>query len=173
MIRVDLSRCTGCRSCEAACSFFHTGAVLRDVARIRVTHLYALGVDGPVTCVQCKERYCLSCSEKALRIGPGGQVIASPSLCTACKKCAKACPIGAVEVHRGVAHVCDLCGGAPRCVEACTEGALFYNEGGAETVSLEAVARGAKRLNPSEKRRRFVAEKGEILRRSWRGGGDG
>jgi Fe-S-cluster-containing hydrogenase component 2 len=173
MIRVDLSRCTGCRSCEAACAFYHSGAVDRHLARIKVVHLYGLGVDGPVVCAQCRERYCLECPDKALRLGPSGQVIASPSLCTGCGRCAKACPIGAIEVRREAACVCDLCGGEPRCVAACTEGAIQLVEGESGSVSLAGIVPEVKRLNPSEKRRRYVASGGELLRARWREAGDG
>ena len=44
MIRVDLSRCTGCRRCEAACAFFHTGRINPELARLKVIHLYETGV---------------------------------------------------------------------------------------------------------------------------------
>jgi len=56
MIRVDLSRCTGCRRCEAACAFFHTGRINPELARLKVVHLYETGIDGPVVCQQCEER---------------------------------------------------------------------------------------------------------------------
>ena len=66
MIQVDLYKCTGCRRCEAACAFFHTGRINPSLARIKVTLLYESGLDGPVVCQQCQERYCLKCPEEAL-----------------------------------------------------------------------------------------------------------
>ncbi|MCK5056413.1 MAG: hypothetical protein KAT34_07155 [Candidatus Aminicenantes bacterium] len=85
MIKVDIGKCTGCRMCETACSFFHTGAINRHMSRIKVIHHYGTGVDGPVLCRQCEERYCMDCPSNALSIGALGQVIASPTLCTLCK----------------------------------------------------------------------------------------
>ena len=40
MIRIDAARCTGCRCCEAACAFHHTGSGGRVLSRIRVVNLY-------------------------------------------------------------------------------------------------------------------------------------
>ena len=61
MIRVDISKCTGCKKCESACAFFHTGRINNHIARIKIMNLYEIGIDGPVMCIQCKERYCMCC----------------------------------------------------------------------------------------------------------------
>ena len=152
MIKVDIGKCTGCRMCETACSFFHSGSVNRHMARIKVVNLYQSGVDGPVVCVQCKERYCTDCPEDAISIGSLGQVIASPTLCTLCKKCERSCPIGAIEIFNDIVYVCDLCGGSPKCVETCTEGAITYVPEHKEVISLKAIKKETKKMNSSEKR---------------------
>lgn len=152
MIKVDISKCTGCRMCETACSFYHSGAVNSHMARIKVVNFYQSGVDGPVVCVQCKERYCKDCPADAISIGSLGQVIASPTLCTLCKKCERSCPIGAIEIFNDIVYVCDLCGGSPKCVEACTEGAITYVPEQIEVISLKAVKKETKKMNSSEKR---------------------
>ena len=122
MIRIDAAACTGCRCCEAACAFHHTGSGGRTISRIRVVNLYEVGVDAPVVCQQCVERYCLACPSGALTVGSLGQVVVSPTLCSECGACAQSCPLGAIEAVDGLPFVCDLCGGQPRCVEACTPG---------------------------------------------------
>ena len=81
MIRIDLTRCTGCRRCEAACSFVRSGRVGRGLARIKVVNIYETGVDGPVACRQCRERFCLRCPDDAMTVGPLGQIIVSPTSC--------------------------------------------------------------------------------------------
>lgn len=167
MIKVDISRCTGCRMCETACSFYHTGTINRHMSRIKVVHHYGTGIDGPVLCQQCAERYCLDCPANALGTGSAGQVIASPTLCTICEKCQRNCPIGAVEVFKGIVYVCDLCGGSPRCVAACTEGALSFTPGEKEKISLREFKNKTKKMNSSEKRSYYIAELGRELRKKW------
>lgn len=169
MLRVDLKKCTGCRRCETACAFFRTGTVSRHLARITVVNLYEGGIDAPVVCVQCAERFCLTCPEDALTIGSLGQVVYSATACTLCGLCEERCPIGAIKITEHALMVCDLCGGRPRCVEACTEGALTYEPSG-NPVSLkpfEVLSRGK---NPDQKRKQFVSEQGIAWRTQWRDG---
>lgn len=167
MIQVDLSRCTGCKKCEVACAFFHAGKVSRHLARIRVLNLYEIGIDAPVVCVQCRERYCMVCPEEALTLGPGGQVVVSPTLCTLCEACEKACPIGAIEIFDGIVYVCDLCGGKPKCVDFCTEGAIRLVKEDMERPSLAAVKEKTKKMNPGPKRQFYVRQQGDKLRKNW------
>lgn len=156
MIRVDPGKCTGCQRCETACSFAHTGRINNHLARIKVLNLYESGLDSPVVCVQCKERYCLNCPEDALRLGKQGQVVVSPTLCTSCGVCEKACPIGTIEVFNKIVYVCDLCGGEPKCVEACTEGAIAFDPDIVELISLEDIKKETVEMNPSQKRHFFI-----------------
>lgn len=163
MIHVDLSKCTGCRRCETACAFFHTGKVSNWLARIKVVHQYETGIDGPVACVQCKEQYCMVCPVNALTIGPLGQVVHSPTVCVLCGTCEDTCPIGALEVFDGLVYVCDLCGGRPQCVRACTEGAITYTD---ERPSL--TMKPEIKMNPSQKRYTYIRTQGEPLRQKWK-----
>ncbi len=165
MIRIDLSRCTGCRRCEAACTFYHTGRINPEMARLKVVHLYESGVDGPVVCQQCRERYCMVCPENALTLGAHGEVICSPTLCTLCGICEKACPIGAVTQFRDFVYVCDLCGGDPKCVKACTEKAIVFKPG--EPPSFQEIRRETRGMNPQEKRHHYIDRLGKKLRQSW------
>jgi Fe-S-cluster-containing hydrogenase component 2 len=167
MIEVDPSRCSGCRSCEVACSFFHSGSVGRRISRIHVINVYETGVDAPVTCVQCAERYCQKCPEQALSIGALGQVVFSPTLCKRCGKCARRCPIGAIQLTGETVYVCDLCGGSPKCVEACDLGALRSVPAPQGQVSLQQRRERTKGLNASERRRAYVEHRTAELRRRW------
>lgn len=167
MIRIDVSRCTGCRCCEAACAFHHTGSGGRILSRIRVINLYELGVDAPVVCQQCAERYCLACPDEALTLGPLGQVVVSPTLCSHCGACTRSCPIGAIEPVDGIAFVCDLCGGTPRCAEACTQDAIAFSPGSGGVISLASFKTGSEPLAPSHKRAVFVRTLGLSARAAW------
>ena len=169
MIKVDYSRCTGCRRCEVACAFFHTGRIDRQKSRIKVLNIYEIGLDGPVVCNQCEERYCMRCPDKALSLGDRGQVILSPTVCTLCGICEKLCPIGALEIHEDIVYVCDLCGGKPQCIEACSEGAIiFVQTHPLQAPSLSEAFKKNKKKNPSQKREWFLKEQGSKIREKWR-----
>lgn len=159
MIHVDTSKCTGCGRCETVCAFFHTGSINRTLSRIKVMHLYTMGIDGPVVCTQCEERYCMPCPVDALSIGSNGRVIVTPTVCELCGTCEKRCPIGAIEVTEEFVVVCDLCGGEPRCVDACTENAIIYQPE-KPSPSLEQFKGETEGMNPSEKRYCYIKEKG-------------
>ena len=121
MITLELAKCSGCSRCEVHCSFFHSGKIGRSGARIKVVKIEEIGIDYPVVCQQCRERYCVKCPEKAIEIGSLGQVIVSPTLCTACGTCLPTCPVAAIsegDVYRIDGSHCLECG---RCAEVCPE----------------------------------------------------
>lgn len=167
MISLDLARCSGCSRCEVHCSFFHSGKIGRSGARIKVVKMEEIGVDYPVVCQQCSERYCTRCPEKAIQIDTLGQIIVSPTLCTACGICEMLCPIGAIELFEEIPHVCDLCGGDPHCVKACTLDAIRFEPDLSGEIRLKEYKKGSRGLNAEEKRLRFALALSRELRDSW------
>lgn len=167
MITLALERCSGCSRCEVHCSFFHSGKIGRSGARIKVVKVEDQGIDYPVVCQQCQERYCTKCPEKAIDVGPLGQIIVSPTLCTACGTCETMCPIGAIQLFEEIAYVCDLCGGDPRCVKACTMDAIHFEPEVAESVTLKEFKKESRGLNPEEKRLRYTLSRSQDLRDRW------
>jgi len=117
-VLVDLSRCVGCRSCEAACnreqklpapekpfndfSVFdeiHHGQKRRtDETRYTIVNRYDIpGREHPlfrkVQCNHCLEPACLtSCFVNAYTKTPEGAVIYDSSVCVGCRTCMVACP---------------------------------------------------------------------------------
>jgi len=169
MIRLDVSKCSGCRRCEVTCSFFHSGKVGRNGSRIKVVKIDDKGIDIPVVCQQCEERYCTKCPESAIAIGQMGEIVVSLTLCTACGTCESQCPIGAIEVFNEIPYVCDLCGGEPRCVQECNLGAIVFEPRVKEVVSLKAMKRDSRRLSPEAKRLRFAGVASRDMRDGWFG----
>ena len=167
MLKIDISKCTGCKKCETTCSFFHTGKINNHLSRIKVLNLYETGIDGPVVCNQCQERYCMKCSVDAMTIGSSGQIIISPTVCNLCGVCEKRCPIGAIEIFNEITYVCDLCGGDPKCVNACTEGAIVF-EKNEKHPSLAAFKKKSIKMDPNQKRFFYLSEQGYLVRKKWR-----
>jgi Fe-S-cluster-containing dehydrogenase component len=117
-VLVDLSRCVGCRSCEAACnkeqnlpapekpfndfSVFdemHHGQKRRtDETRYTIVNRYEIpGREHPlfrkIQCNHCQEPACLtSCFVNAYTKTPEGAVIYNVDVCVGCRTCMVACP---------------------------------------------------------------------------------
>jgi len=129
-ILLDLAKCTGCRSCELACSFAHEGRYGSSIARIQVMKLEDLGADVPIVCRQCENRPCVpSCPTSALSIDEKtGATLVSWDKCIGCGICIENCPIGAIHLHptEGKTLICNLCEGTPACVGACETHAIRF-----------------------------------------------
>lgn len=120
----DSQVCTGCRSCEAICSFVHlNGECNPQKARVRIRQNLFHGQSEPVICRQCVKPKCVAaCPEGALSQHPKLQSpVLDPAKCTLCRGCVEACPFGAIfyDEQDKTLLVCDLCGGDPMCVKFC------------------------------------------------------
>lgn len=122
--------CTGCRTCELACSFTHAIDGLRGQTRI-----YPL--DGgfkdlwiPVVCLQCDDAACVkSCLVDALKRNPEtGAIELNQEVCVKCMACVAACPFGCciVDQQHAIIVKCNLCGGDPACAHFCPTKALRW-----------------------------------------------
>ena len=121
----ELSKCSGCRKCEIACSLAHEKRIWPEASRIRVFMLVP-GIEFPHFCAQCEDYPCVkACPVKALTVSDKtGAVLIKKSACTACGKCINACPGRIPHIHPtgNYAVICDLCKGDPQCVKVCQEG---------------------------------------------------
>jgi carbon-monoxide dehydrogenase iron sulfur subunit len=119
--------CTGCRTCELACSMVKGKDGILGQPRIRI---YPLGENRNIqmTCLQCVDAACMKvCATNALkRNEKTGAVEVKEELCIGCSLCEAACPFGHILFDRdlGLPLKCDLCGGNPACARFCPEKAL-------------------------------------------------
>jgi carbon-monoxide dehydrogenase iron sulfur subunit len=129
-LMVQPTLCTGCRSCEMACSLSHEGKCSPALSRVRVIKFDAEGRNVPSICAQCTRPECLSaCAEGAIRLDAAtGAVLIDENLCTGCRSCIPACPHSQIGFHpeKRLAFKCDLCGGDPQCARFCPTGALAF-----------------------------------------------
>lgn len=165
-IRVDFDKCTGCRTCETACSAFNHKVLIDGVevfgignpaySNIKVHH-FNPDVDVPVTCALCPDAPCIEAcpikpdiitSRKALYRDENMTIKNDTERCIGCMQCAKACQnlrAGVIypnsETHKPE-RMCTLCNGDPQCVKNCPYGALEYAE-------ME-IDRGLNKLAPAD-----------------------
>ena len=160
-LMIDLERCTGCKSCEAACK--QANGLGPATYRNRVTWFENLNSDSElatldfltVTCQQCERPACVrSCpvNPKAIQKDAAtGIVQIDESVCTGCGECAIACPYGAIgydsEAHHAVK--CDLCAKrradnqGPACAAVCPTRAITFGERNELEASRKSAGRQA------------------------------
>lgn len=128
-ILVDVNRCSGCRLCEMACSFFHEKKFSSSLSRIRVMKEDIFGFDLPIVCWHCEPCVAMeNCPAEAFERNGQGLISVNKEKCTGCGKCLETCIIEAITLLSKTKKplICDQCGGAPVCVEKCPTKALTY-----------------------------------------------
>ncbi|MDP6099871.1 MAG: 4Fe-4S dicluster domain-containing protein [Dehalococcoidia bacterium] len=130
MLIVDPARCTGCRSCETACSTFREGESSLYKCRVKVVRFPEELFFYPVVCQQCETPLCaVPCPTNALqKDNQTGLVELIRDRCVGCKMCVTACPFGAITLVDGYPIKCDLCDGEPACTRLCEPGAITLGD---------------------------------------------
>ncbi|UCD63763.1 MAG: 4Fe-4S dicluster domain-containing protein [Candidatus Zixiibacteriota bacterium] len=122
--------CTGCRTCELACSFMHAVEGKRGATRIHPLETGFKELWVPVVCLQCDDAACVkSCLVDALKRNPEtGTIDLDREVCVRCMACVAACPFGCslLDDQHNLVVKCDLCGGDPACAHFCPTHALEW-----------------------------------------------
>lgn len=152
MVVVDYDKCTGCRTCETACSSRNrpaniAGKELPGLGNPRFANIKVHGfnpdVDVPSVCAMCADTPCA----KACPVAPDANgrrafyrdetsrtMRNDSTRCIGCQSCVKACAaqrtgVLATNTETGKPEgMCTLCGGEPQCVKRCPFGALSFVE---------------------------------------------
>jgi carbon-monoxide dehydrogenase iron sulfur subunit len=129
-VQINMEKCTGCRICEAICTFTKYKEFNPKRSRIRVTKVERLFLDMPSICQQCINPLCVAnCVDHALKKQEDGTILVNEELCTGCEACTECCPFKAIFLDPVTLKsiVCDTCNGSPQCVKWCPTGALEFN----------------------------------------------
>ncbi len=149
---VDVSRCTGCKTCEVACkdknnlevgrNFRHVlayeGGSWRQDRRTGAWHTDTFAYYVSVSCNHCADPACVKvCPTKAhFKRASDGLVLIDPKKCIGCGMCATACPYDAPQLNAGTRKMtkCDACsdrlekGLNPACVDSCPQRAIEFGD---------------------------------------------
>jgi len=149
-ILVDVTKCTGCEKCVAACQEknLHDGQghqskqpLSHDLSANQLLAIEQVD-DGRFyrkACMHCVEPSCVSaCLVGSLTKSKEGPVIYDASMCIGCRYCMLACPFHVPRYQWDstfpLVTKCDMCidrlqqGKKPACVDACPNDALVFGE---------------------------------------------
>lgn len=147
---VDMSACTGCKTCMIACIDKHDlplGVMYRRVTEYTGGSWVKRG-DGTyeqnvfayyvsLACNHCENPICVrSCPTTAMHKDENGIVSVDHDKCVGCRYCEWGCPYSAPQYNAELGKMtkCDFCrdyleqGKDPACVAACPTRALQYGE---------------------------------------------
>ncbi len=139
---VNTEECVGCNACEVACKQEHNLPVGPRWIRVRPDS--PREIEGKLQlryvvthCMHCSRPPCKDvCPVEAISKREDGIVLIDEELCTGCKDCIEACPLGVMQfdVEKGVVQKCDLCvdrldrGLQPACVTTCPGHCIYSGD---------------------------------------------
>ena len=127
ILKFDPQKCTGCLSCQLACSFQRLQLYNPERAALRVK-VKGLNVPSLTYCRHCIDPLCIkACKFGAMKI-INGVVEIDQNKCTGCGLCAEKCPFNAIFLEVGLAYKCDQCKGEFKCVKVCSTKAITVVE---------------------------------------------
>jgi benzoyl-CoA reductase subunit BamC len=129
IIKVNTDKCTGCRSCEVACSAFHATPQysITNPSRSRI-HVFRNELEDEYVPVYAGEYTPAQCNGRQVHTLSGKEY-------TLCTFCGASCPSRDLfkEPDSGLPLKCDLCESnpplaEPMCVQVCEPGCLTFEE---------------------------------------------
>lgn len=124
----DPAKCTGCRYCEIACSFYHFKQFNFEKAHLHIMFDEKNGEFEAIYCQHCDEPVCVAAcpSEAAVKDKETGLVRINSMKCIGCKTCTFSCPLSApwFNSDHKVSVKCDFCNGDPQCAKFCSPQAI-------------------------------------------------
>lgn len=151
--RVDLDKCTGCKSCVTACHNLNgldVSEAWRDAGKIieNTDNSFAMQQTVTTACHHCDDPGCLNgCPVMAYEKDPlTGIVRHLDDQCIGCQYCVLKCPYDVPKYNKrkGIVRKCDMChnrlnvGEAPACVQACPNDAITISIVDKEEIHLQA-----------------------------------
>ncbi len=139
---IDIKRCIGCLSCEAACKQLHGFGADPEPTLSDTAFTVVEGRSDKFVrklCMHCEDPACASaCPVGALTKLPLGPVVYNADKCIGCRYCMIACPYSVPRYQWSklapFVKKCDLCaerlrkGGQPACTEACPVQASVFGD---------------------------------------------
>ena len=147
---VDLSKCTGCKTCQVDCKYKNDLEVGRNYRRVSAyaggtwTEMHGAWQQDvfayyvSIACNHCEQPACIeACPKDAYtKRTDDGLVIVDSTKCIGCHACEEACPYGAPQYNKTTHKIskCDGCkdrlaaGAQPTCVDACPQRAIEFGD---------------------------------------------
>lgn len=149
---IDISRCTACYCCFAACKDEHWGNEylpysaaqprygqfwMNLVKKERGEHPYVKVAYMPLPCMQCSDAPCIkAASNGAVYRRDDGIVVIDPEKAVGQKQLIEACPYGVIfwNDEKSLPQKCTFCvhrlekGQIPRCVQACPSECIKFGD---------------------------------------------
>lgn len=139
---LDMTSCTGCRTCQIACKDKNDLAIGTLFRRVETYESGIFPKPGLYhvsrTCNHCTNPACVeNCPTGAMYIDEETKTVQhKDEECIGCQSCVKACPYGIPQFleEDKIVHKCDMCmnlisqGENPACVDACMMRALEWGD---------------------------------------------